>query len=291
MNGNQALRFSILALALAPLIASAAGGGAFEINQDCAIAGCFAGDGAGFPITISAPGSYVLTSDLLVTAAGANAININASPVDLNLNGHTIDGGGSCTGMPVTSCTPGAGSAGISAYAGGAPVGALHIHDGTIRGFTGSAASTAAIYISDAGDGTVLERLNIVENYGNAAVQFYTSGAGGTVRLRDSQVARNGSHGVNRAGGAIKLIVENSDISGNRIYGAAGADGATFSGNRFNNNGNYAINGIGGTVALGANTFSGNNLGGNQYTITNVANLGGSANNVCLDHSPGYACP
>jgi hypothetical protein len=278
---------------LLPLAAHAREG-AYEINQDCAVAGCFAGDGAGFPVSITKAGSYVLTSDIIVTSAGANAININASPVDIDLNGHTIDGGGSCSGVPVSSCAGATGNVGISASAGGASVGTLHIHDGTIRGFSNNSAGAAAIYVNDAGDGTVLERLTVVENEGIGAILLYTSGSGGTARLRDSQVARNGAVGIGKVAGSgpVRLIVENTDVSGNKANGMNGFDGSTVSGSRFNSNGTFAIGAIAATVALGANTFSGNNAGGVQYNISNVANIGGSTGNLCLDH-PGtsYACP
>ena len=46
----------MFALALLPFAASASPG-ALEINQDCANAGCFAGDTAGYPGSISQPGS------------------------------------------------------------------------------------------------------------------------------------------------------------------------------------------------------------------------------------------
>jgi len=281
-----------LIILLLPLAAHARDG-AYEINQDCVAAGCFAGDSAGFPVSITKAGSYVLTSDITVTSAGANAININASPVDIDLNGHTIDGGGSCSGLPVSACSAAIGNAGISASSGGASVGALHIHDGTIRGFSNNSASAAAIYVSDAGDGTMLERLTVVENDGPGAILLSSSGSGGTARLRDSQVARNGSVGIGRvATSPVRLIVENSDLSGNKSNAMNGFDGSTVTGSRFNNNGTFAIGAIAETVALGGNTFSGNNAGTLQYNISNVANIGGSTSNLCLDH-PGtsYACP
>jgi hypothetical protein len=37
-----------------------------EINQHCALVGCFAGDSAGFPVVLTAPGSYVLSGSLSV---------------------------------------------------------------------------------------------------------------------------------------------------------------------------------------------------------------------------------
>ena len=61
--------------------------GVLEISQACAeTTGCFAGDGVGFPVEITAGGSYVLTSDLQL-AVDLDAVSIDASPVTLDLNG------------------------------------------------------------------------------------------------------------------------------------------------------------------------------------------------------------
>lgn len=283
MNRIQSLRLSILGLALAPVAVSVAGG-ALEINQDCAAVGCFAGDTAGFPITISTPGSYVLTSDIAVTTAGAVGIAINASPVDLNLNGHTIDGGGSCSGSPVTTCTVGAGETGITQNNSFLP-GTVHVHDGTIRGFTHDGLS-AGMYFNDSGDGIVLEHLNVMENAGGWAIAFSAApSVTGMVRLRDSLIARNQNIGVAQTGGAVTLTIsiENSEISSNGSYGVLSPPSATYVGNRFFRNGNNAIN-CGGACALGSNTFAGNNLAGIQYSVSTLRDMGG---NVCLDHS----CP
>lgn len=285
------LRISVL-LALSSLpFATHAAGGAFEINQDCIAVGCFAGDSAGFPLSITQPGSYVLTSDIVVPAGTNIAISINASPVDLDLNHHAIDGGGSCSGIPVSSCTAGNGTTGISSYSGGHGVAQLHIHDGTIRGFTNGAFS-GAMYLSDVGDGTALERLNVVENGGSstAAIELYTSGVGGAVQIRDSHIVRSDAYGIANNSGAlasaVTVILENNDISGNGLFGVTGFSG-TYTGNRFNSNGNYAINAAGlGYFALGSNSFSGNNGGGaNPQYSGLVRDMGG---NVCIDHTP---CP
>ncbi len=82
--------FLILILALPAL----AGDGVLEINQTCAVqTGCFAGDTAGFPVTVTQPGSYVLTENLSIPpAAGPNAVHLSASEVTLDLNGFTITG-------------------------------------------------------------------------------------------------------------------------------------------------------------------------------------------------------
>ena len=93
-------------LLLAPLLAHAADG-VYEINQDCAVVGCFAGDTPGFPVTISQPGRYVLTSNLVASGAVSSVqmIDGGASFVDLDLNGFTLEGGQTCTGTPVATCT------------------------------------------------------------------------------------------------------------------------------------------------------------------------------------------
>jgi hypothetical protein len=50
--------------------------GVLEINQTCAVnTGCFAGDAPGFPVTISATGSYELTSNLTATANNTDGIS------------------------------------------------------------------------------------------------------------------------------------------------------------------------------------------------------------------------
>lgn len=67
--------------------------GVHEINQTCAVqTGCFAGDTAGFPVTITgAVGrSYRLTSDLLVPDRDTTAIEITRRDTSVDLNGFQI---------------------------------------------------------------------------------------------------------------------------------------------------------------------------------------------------------
>lgn len=282
-----------IALAFAVCMASPAvhaGRGAYEISQDCATNGCFSGDTPGFPVAITKPGKYVLTSDLHPPSNGT-AVYVSASPVDLNLNGHTIDGGGSCSGSPVTGCTTSGALAGIGT-SNADPPGVLHIHDGTIRGFTNSSTGgPSAIYLGNAGDGTVLEHLNVLENgdSGNEAISVFGDAAG-SILVRDSQISRNRHNGVGcRSGNQASLLVENSEFRAN------GGDGvqvsfcanASLTGSRFNGNALYAIYGISAAVAIGADSFGGNNGGGAnaQYSVTTVVDAGA---NVCIDHMP---CP
>src|SRR5438132_10326503 len=51
------------------------------------------------PYTITAPGTYQVTQDLI--CPGGTAITINASKVALHLNGHTLSGNGTGDGVYV----------------------------------------------------------------------------------------------------------------------------------------------------------------------------------------------
>jgi hypothetical protein len=102
----------VLALSSHPEPARATDG-ALEINQACATSasGCLPGDAAGFPVTITQPGSYRLTSNLKLLTATETAIQSQASQVTIDLNGFSIEGVTLCTGTPISNCSPiGAGS-------------------------------------------------------------------------------------------------------------------------------------------------------------------------------------
>jgi hypothetical protein len=85
--------------ALLALLAGLAGpahavDGVIEINQAQALAGGVTpGDAPGFPVDISASGSYRLTGDLDATGAD-RAVQINVANVTLDLNGFTIANAG-----------------------------------------------------------------------------------------------------------------------------------------------------------------------------------------------------
>ena len=79
--------------------------------------------------TLSAPGNYVLTGNLVCPAS--NGVNITGSGVDLDLSGFTIDGGGDPLAGNNSRCTDG--SVGVKV---GTNISNVHIHDGAVRGFT-----------------------------------------------------------------------------------------------------------------------------------------------------------
>jgi len=111
-------RFGIALVASATLLASGAAlavDGVVLIDQNKALAGGVTpGDAAGFPVTITQPGSYRLSGNLTVPDANTTAITIAASNVTIDLNGFSILGPVVCTGTSsVTSCAPAGNGDGI----------------------------------------------------------------------------------------------------------------------------------------------------------------------------------
>ena len=121
---------------------------------------------AGFPITISAPGSYFLTQNI-TGVAGADGIVISADGVTLDLNGFVLAGSS-------------VGSAGIDG------VGANHvtISNGIIRNWTGAGIKGDAITNGR------YEQLQISSNNGGGII------AGKDSVIASCQVTDNGGNGI-----------------------------------------------------------------------------------------------
>jgi hypothetical protein len=138
------MRRLIVALAIVAMSASSAraSDGVIEINQSCVASGCFAGDDAGFPVTISAIGSYRLTSDLVVPDAATSGVSV-ADDATLDLNGFAIRGPITCSGEPVTSCSATGAATGISTGQ------RARIFGGSVRGFGTGIATDQDARISD----------------------------------------------------------------------------------------------------------------------------------------------
>lgn len=104
----RSLSIPLLSMVLAlPAVAS---DGVLEINQTCAVqTGCFAGDAAGFPVTITAAGSYRLTSSLTLPNESTSAIRVATSDVGIDLNRFAIVGVVTCSGSPLI-CSHGSGT-------------------------------------------------------------------------------------------------------------------------------------------------------------------------------------
>jgi hypothetical protein len=127
--------------------------GVIEINQaKVAAGGVTSGDAPGFPVTISAGGSYRLTSNLVVAAGGQPdpqtltgiqvIVTDGSRAVDIDLNGFAIVGPVTCTWSdPSPSCNADPEASGHGIYV---TAGSLHLHDGTIQGFAGNGVQATA---------------------------------------------------------------------------------------------------------------------------------------------------
>lgn len=136
------MKFTRTLITLAALLAAGSSFAQTAISQ---------AKGMSFPITLSSPGSYKLTSNLVVPA-NSHGIVISSPNVTLDLNGFTISGPVTCASAGVCSMAQ-AGFNGISAS-----VPNTVIRNGTIKGFQG-----AGIQIGGASE---LEDLLVTENAG-----------------------------------------------------------------------------------------------------------------------------
>jgi Right handed beta helix region len=92
----------LLLTGLASLASAVDDDGVVLINQAGALAGGITpGDTPGFPVTISRRGTYRLTSNLVVADPTQDAILITVNKVTLDLNGFTITGPGTGTGIGI----------------------------------------------------------------------------------------------------------------------------------------------------------------------------------------------
>jgi hypothetical protein len=216
------MRLHRIAVALAAGILAAAStvsavDGVVEINQARAAAGgVTAGDEEGFPVTISVPGSYRLTSDLtLPLVAGVEnltAIEITSDFVTLDLNGFALVGETNCTGTPVTSCSPVGSGDGIQASSRSF----VRIHNGTVRGFGDKGIHAGYALIED-----VRARSN-----GSNGIHLELGG-----RVTGSAAIGNGAHGF--TGQA--LTVERSRASLNKGAGFDALSGVVRASEAFDN--------------------------------------------------------
>lgn len=189
--------------------------GQIEINQLCVSTGCFAGDyPGGFPIEINNPGSYVLTSDLVVPE-GDSGIRVFADNVRLDLAGHTVSGPVSCTGDG-PKCTPATTGFGITGGAEG-----LAVINGVVKGFGNNC-------LGFSGEGLLLRDLTVsnCQNDGinsvaagivESVLVFNNGGIGAFLEpdiiVRDSVFKNNGARGIWLGICSGNLLLSNGDVA------------------------------------------------------------------------------
>lgn len=221
----QATSLTQLATACALALGASLAQAQVSIDQNKALAGGLSvGDSAGFPVILSQSGSYKLTSNLVVPA-GSKGIVVTAPQVTIDLNGYSLIGPSTCTRdastrevvcMQTDNITHG-----IDASAGGGTA----VRNGTVKGFGGY-----GIY---AGGMDRYEALRLTENAGGvgevAGLGYSISsstidlnGSNGVFAARglvtNCRVARNGANGVS---GTAALVVADSTVTGNRLFGLA----------------------------------------------------------------------
>lgn len=235
-----------------PLIAAAliaSGHAAFAqavINQNLATAGGVTpGDTAGFPVTLSQPGSYKLTSNLFVPE-GSTGVQIAAANVTLDLNGFSIIGPSTCTRVATTKAVtcPYTGSfAGVAVAA--AAAGAV-VHGGTVKGFQSGVNLYASATVEDI---TTTFNMQGITISGSAGMSFRLSGINATYNsgngidigtaigtIERSQSNHNGGKGINvKYNGVTLFNVEAIENFGHGVDGGTGhAVFATDNGNGAN---------------------------------------------------------
>jgi hypothetical protein len=232
--------------------------GVREINQTCAEStGCFLGDTAGFPVTITAPGSYRLTGNLTLTDADTDAIVVTGNDADIDLNGFAITGITVCN----ASCTNTGTGRGIATPS--FAVRGVSVHGGTV---------------SQMGEtGVALGRQARVED-----VRAISNGGWGIIVSAGSQVlrcvvARNGTGGI--VGGGLIAdntvsftlgtepgisgdgVVRGNHVSSGAAAGIAVGNGSLVSGNTVSANVGDGIQGNDGTRMIGNTLYLNSGFG------------------------------
>jgi len=269
----------VAATALAPDPARAADG-VREINQSC-FPGC---------AVISSPGSYVLTSDIVVTSESQNAIFVSAADVSIDLNGFELRGPTTCTGATGSAlvCAPvSGGSEGNGVRAASLNV---SVKNGRIRGMgangvlCGNGCRVENVEIVECGDSGItagnasLIRNNIVRRNNASGIGF--TGTGGS-RYEGNTLIENGNEGL--FSGSHSVIVGNTAVRNGGTGLFTNPNGVVI-GNTSSSNAGSGIRAVGGVVrenvvqgnsgtglelVVSDTLYSDNVIDGNGATVTN----------------------
>jgi hypothetical protein len=288
------LRASLLGssmLLLAAVLAAPAGAadGVLEIDQTCVAVGCFPGDAAGYPVVITQPGSYKLTSNLDIRAqpdaANLVAIYVAAPAVTLDLAGFMVLGPAVCSGVPL-ACSPTGFGFGVQVHA--AATGAV-VRNGSITGFTAHGVGSDAAYArfeelrawSNGHSGVVAlgtgSQVVGVTAFRNAA-NGITVGVAGMVRRSTSNA--NGDHGVQGFG---ENLLVDATLHDNEGIGVLGNGRSVYTRSVISSNGQEGVfDQSGGSIVLGNAITANVTLGlllngtGSGYTENVLSANGGS---------------
>lgn len=235
-------------LFLALAIPAFASDGVLEINQTCAVnGGCFSGDFSGFPVTITTSGSYRLTSNLVIASTTANGITITVDDVSVDLNGFSITG-------------PGSGS-GIGIQGAGSRFG-FTVENGFVRGM--------------GGDGVQLGRESIVRGVTSADNLGIGINVSNHSVVSGCVVRNNAGDGID--GGGPSTVVGNT-VANNGV-GVRAFAGTSVIGNSIASSASYGIVGLG-LAGYRENVLTFNNGGDANPQVSGGTDLGA---NLCGSH-------
>jgi hypothetical protein len=268
----HARRLAALAVsvALAGAETARAADGVREIDHVCASgAGCFPGDTAGYPVQITAPGSYRLTGDLVVPDAATHGLSLSTGDVTIDLAGFAIRGEGVCSGTPL-ACAPSGNGSAIAAEGRER----VTVRNGVVRGMGGT--------------GLVLGR-------GGLVVGVHVSDSGGTgILVRDASAVVRSTAIRNEGAGILTnqfAVVVDTTASGNGSHGLSAGQGSATSRNAARTNqGTGVIAGFGGSITESASSDNGEE--GFQPSIAVLSRSSATANDgagVRLESNGGTA--
>ncbi len=219
---NQTINSSLAAIAIAVAASTSAlaSDGVIEINQARAEAGnVTVGDSPGFPVTLSAKGSYLLTSNL--DAGAESGIEITAPDVTVDLNGFKLSG------------TAVDGSKGINSTFVGS-----RVRDGVVQSF-----NSGGIHLDD---DAVVENVRVTDSNSHGI------SVGNNSRVTNCQAVRHGLRGI----GAGNNAVVSGNISQDSFIGIR-ADGGVIRDNTVQGDGNIGIQAEGRPTVVINNTVNG----------------------------------
>lgn len=170
---------------------------------------------ATFPIVINQAGSYVLTSNLVVTDPNLNAIEITVNDVTLDLNGHKIQG--PHTGSPW-------GGTGNGIYANDKYN--LTIRNGRIWGFGGDGVHLYSTYPSNQGAGHRIEKIQAANN-GKYGIKAYSC------LISSSTTNNNNEAGIDATDSTITDCVANKNLFFGILASSCTLANSTINRNRF----------------------------------------------------------
>jgi len=178
------------------------------------------GDTAGFPVTLSLPGAYILASNLTVPA-NKTGIVVTTFNVDIDMNGFRLDGA-NATGTKVANH----GVHGLS-------LGISRIHDGVITRFKFN-----GIVLASNSNSWVVEDMQILANNGNGIFALDTAYS----RFLRNSILVNGANGIVCGG---FCHIEGNNVSDNGLIGIQLRSG-TVLGNTIISNGTFGLCKFGG---------------------------------------------